>query len=94
MRKHRKSAFFSQFFKFAIKFPTMWPSSSHRHLTQNTTIKDNGFDFYGGIGANYAVSDDILAQGEYTFYSYGGDSFDDSAHALLGSLALLTVLSS
>ena len=56
------------------------------NVTQNTTIKDNGFDFYGGIGANYAVSDDILAQGEYTFYSYGGDSFDDSAHAFTGSV--------
>ena len=55
-------------------------------ITRNTTIKDNGFDFYGGIGANYVVSDDILAQGEYTFYRYGGDIFDDSAHAYTGSV--------
>ena len=54
--------------------------------TINTTVKDNGIDFYGGIGANYAVTDDILAQGEYTFYSYGGDVFDDSAHAFTGSV--------
>ena len=49
-------------------------------------IKDDGIDFYGGIGANYAVTDDILAQGEYTFYSYGGDVFDDTAHAFTGSV--------
>ena len=65
----------------------MLPSElSSMNFTQNTTVKDNGFDFYGGIGANYVVTDDILAQGEYTFYSYGGDSFDDSAHAFSGSV--------
>ena len=56
------------------------------NVTMNSTVKDNGIDFYGGVGANYAVTDDILAQGEYTFYSYGGDVFDDTAHAFTGSV--------
>ena len=64
----------------------MTPLTPTGNVTINSTLKDNGFDFYGGIGANYAVTDDILAQGEYTFYSYGGDSFDDSAHAFTGSV--------
>ena len=56
------------------------------NVTLNTTVKDDGFDFYGGIGANYAFTKDILAQGEYTFYSYGGDIHDDPGHAFTGSV--------
>ena len=50
------------------------------------TLEDDGIHFYGGIGANYAVTDNILAQGEWTLYSYGGDTFDDTAHAFTGSV--------
>ena len=53
--------------------------------SEGATNKVDDIDFYGGIGANYAVTDNILAQGEYTLYKYG-DEFDDSAHAFTGSV--------
>ena len=50
-------------------------------------IENDGFDIYGGVGANYSITDEIVLQGEYSYYKTGySDIYEDVAHAFTGSL--------
>ena len=46
------------------------------------SLSTDGTDPYGGIGASYAISDNISARGEYTYYKYD----DDNANVFSGAV--------